>query len=141
MRAALLLVEAALPMGSIDDISEDRWNDNFVIAWRESAAAAGDASSLMQCQLLLEYGIRTTWYTSPGLKLMSCLPSRVHALRFPTVSGVAMRLWCLDQAIQYEKVVFPGDEVLQKKSAAGGVRASKKKKGSSGGRNGSKKKY
>ena len=46
-------------------------------AWREAVASASDATQLMQCQVMLEYGVRTAWYTHEGLRLFSCMPARL----------------------------------------------------------------
>lgn len=106
IRMGMLMIEAALPVGAVDD-SEDRWADDFVMAWREAVVSATDASLLMQAMVMLEYGIRTPWLVSQGLKLMSCLPSRIHALRNATIGLVALKLWTLDQCIKYDKINYP----------------------------------
>ena len=105
IRYALLLVEAALPMGCIDT-ADDKFGENFVLAWREAVMASTDASSLMQCQIFLESCIRAKWLKQ---KLMLAMPSRLHALRNATLSQVALRVWVLDQALKYDKVeLLPG---------------------------------
>lgn len=35
LKLALLTVEAALPLGALDEDSEDRWGDDFITTWRE----------------------------------------------------------------------------------------------------------
>eukprot|EP00981_Chlorochromonas_danica_P012889 scaffold5518_cov193-Ochromonas_danica.AAC.4 len=104
LKHAMFLIEAALPMGSVDDSHEDRWMDDFVLSWRESVSLANDATALMQCQLMLEYGIRTAWLKPSGLKMFSSLPSRLHCLRHATYALVALRIFILDQTIKYDKV-------------------------------------
>lgn len=126
LRAAMLIIEAALPLGSVDD-SEDRWGDGFVIAWREAVISAADPIALMQCQLMLEYGIRTAWLKATGLKLFSCLPSRVQCLRTATYSAVAVRVWVLDETIKYDKV--HSDKVQDKVSALPKTKLAKQKGG------------
>jgi hypothetical protein len=133
LRAAMLIIEAALPLGAVD-FADDRWGDNFVVPWRESVWAAQDASALMQCQIMLEYGIRTAWLRPTGLKLFSCLPSRAQAMRTATCGAVAIRLWVLDQTIRYDKVHIEGAiDVKSKTNSAPkteqvAIGASKKKK-------------
>jgi hypothetical protein len=105
LRSAMLIIEAALPAGSIDE-TDEKWGENFVFAWREAVHASHDATSLMQCQILLEYGIRSSWMKANGLKLFSSLASRTHAMRNSTFGMVAVRIWVLDMAIRYEKVVI-----------------------------------
>ena len=109
LKAGMFMVEASLPYGSIED-SDDRWGDNFVIIWRAAVNAAFNAETLMECQVMLEYGVRTSWFHSYGAKLLTCMPSRLHSLRNATYGLIAMRLWALDQAIRYDKVVYPNDE-------------------------------
>lgn len=73
---------------------------------------SNDATALMQCQIMLEYGIKTSWLKPTGLKLLSCLHSRIQALRTASFSSVALRLWVLDMTIKYDKV----SESLMKES-------------------------
>ena len=103
LRAGLLIVEAALPFGSVDD-SEDKWCDDLVLAWRESVNTAQDATALMQSQIVLECAVKSAWLRPAGVKLMCCLPSRAHAIRNATCGAVAVRLWALDSAIRYDKL-------------------------------------
>ncbi|RYH25189.1 hypothetical protein EON65_15910 [archaeon] len=128
IRAAMLIIEAALPCGAVDD-SEDRWADDFVIAWREAVMTASDPVSLMQCQILLEYGIRTSWLKPTGLKLFSCLPSRAQSLKQATYGMVAIRVWLLDMTIKYDKVqIDKKEKSLLKPDLAMANNPTKKKK-------------
>ena len=111
LRLALLIVEAALPHGSIDD-SDDRWGEDFVTPWRAAVTVANDAVSLMQCQIMLEFGIRTAWLRPTGLKMLSCLASRTHAMRTATCGMVAIRIWTLDAAIKYDKLAATNSSQL-----------------------------
>ena len=78
----MLTVEAALPDGAIDVDADDKWGGGFQYAWREAVVAAENATDLMACQIMLEYGIKTTWLKPQGLRLLSALPSRVHCMKF-----------------------------------------------------------
>lgn len=102
IKTALLTIFAALPLGCVDT-SEDRWGDEFANAWVECVNLATDAFALMQCQLMLEFGIRTAWLKPTGLKFFSCLPSRSYAFRNASFGAVAIRLWTLDMTIKFEK--------------------------------------
>jgi hypothetical protein len=104
LRSALLLVESALPLGSVDDESDEKWGDHFVEAWREAVVAAHDAASLMQCEIMLECAVRNAWLRPAATKLLTCLASRAHAMRNATCGAVAIRLWVLDSGIRYDKV-------------------------------------
>ena len=118
IKSAMLLILSALPLGCIDD-QDERWSDDFMVPWRESVLAAGDCHALMQSQIMLEYGIKTGWFTPGGIKLLSALPSRSHSLRFPSVGLVALRLWSLDQAIRYDKIVQPGEKCTGSSASRG----------------------
>mmetsp|Transcript_29526 Transcript_29526/g.49869 ORF Transcript_29526/g.49869 Transcript_29526/m.49869 type:complete len:880 (+) Transcript_29526:28-2667(+) len=139
LKAALLLVQAALPLGSMDE-AEDRWGRGpvspvpyfetmalsdsatgggaanqgpaFLNAWRHAVMSASSPALLMECQLMLEYSVRTAWLKSTGAKLMTCLPSRSQAIRGPTLGLVATRLWSLDKAVRYDKVK-KGEGILE----------------------------
>ena len=106
LKDCMLYVLSALPIGCLDE-HDDKWGNNFIINWKNAISSSNDANMLMNCQILLEYGIKNAWLKPSGLKIFSCLPSRSHALRNATVGSVAIRLWMLDQCIRYEKVVDP----------------------------------
>ena len=125
LKMSMLMIEAALPLGSVDD-SDDRWGDDFVVPWRAAVIAAEDPTALMECQVMLEYGIRSQWLHAFGSKLMTCLPSRSHSLRFATLGLIAMRIWTLDQAVRYDKVAYSDDDGSVRK----GVTSGSGKKGS-----------
>jgi hypothetical protein len=83
---------------------------------------------------MLEYGIKTAWYSLGGLKLMSSMPSRVHSLRFPTIGLVALKLWCFDQALKYDRAILPGEKSViigRGRPKGGGVPRNKEGGGSS----------
>jgi hypothetical protein len=139
LKAAMLMVQAAFPLGSMDE-SEDRWGRGavspvpyfesmalsdantgggaanqgpaFLNAWRHAVTNASTPAQLMECQLVLEFGVRTAWLKSTGAKLMTCLPSRSQAIRGSTLGLVATRLWCLDKAVRYDKVK-KGEGILE----------------------------
>jgi hypothetical protein len=50
---------------------------------------------------------------------MSCLPSRAYALRTATLSGVALRLFCLDLAVKYDKVAVSDADAGRKRGGGG----------------------
>lgn len=104
VKKAMLLVEAALPIGALDK-SDEKWGrKQFAQAWREAIASAADATSLMQCQLLLEFSIKQQWVRPNNIKVFGFLPSRAFSLRNATIGMVAMRIWALDHTIKYDKV-------------------------------------
>ena len=129
IKYGMLLVFSALPLGSLDD-QDDRWgggvnntigergsergsvNEDLLLAWRDSIISNNDYTTLMQSQIMFEYGIKTSWFSPMGLKLITSLPSRSHSLRFPSLGLLALRLFTFDKAIRYDKIVLPGDKNL-----------------------------
>lgn len=109
LKAALLTVEAALPLGCVDE-SDEKWGSDFYEAWRNAVVSSPNASALMECQLSLEFTIKSGWFRPMGSKLLACLPSRAHSAKNATFSLVAIRLWTLDQSLRYEKVILPNGE-------------------------------
>ena len=103
LRAAMLVVEAALPEQCKDE-NEEKWGrTNFSMCWREGVAQAKDATDMMCALLVLENAIKSSWMKPTGMKLMACMPSRHIMCRRATVGLVAMRLQALDATIRYEK--------------------------------------
>jgi hypothetical protein len=137
LKLALLMIEAALPMGALDE-NDERWGrtsedeeewqeEDMTNAWREAVFAASDPVSLMQCQLMLEYGIRSQWLRPAAMKLMCCLSNRSFAMRNASYGMVAVRVWCLDQAIKYDKLASV-DDGKKSKNKRGSASTGKKKK-------------
>lgn len=102
IKYAMLMVYAALPEDALDT-SEERWAD-FDAVWRSSVLSADNATKLMECQLMLEYGIKTAYLKTNGTKLLTCLCSRIYALQNVNYGLISLRLWTLDQAIDYYKL-------------------------------------
>jgi hypothetical protein len=86
VKSALLLIEAALPLGCLDRgddkwgtgssgglLSEDTSITSMTSPWREAVISASDATQLMQCQIMLEYCIKPSWLFTPGVKLLGNL--------------------------------------------------------------------
>jgi hypothetical protein len=110
LKAALLLVESALPIGSVDENGEDKWGLNFDVCWRSAVCTAETPRELMQCQLLLEHGVRSTWLQERRGKVMASFPSRTQSMRLATLGLVAARLWAFDGALRYKKVSLRKDK-------------------------------
>eukprot|EP00607_Mallomonas_marina_P002696 CAMPEP_0182438986 /NCGR_PEP_ID=MMETSP1167-20130531/86151_1 /TAXON_ID=2988 /ORGANISM="Mallomonas Sp, Strain CCMP3275" /LENGTH=127 /DNA_ID=CAMNT_0024632565 /DNA_START=774 /DNA_END=1157 /DNA_ORIENTATION=- len=119
-----------MPLGAMEE-SEERWGKEVGAAWRLALNRAVDATDLMECQVLLEYGVRTSWLHPAGAKLLTCMPSRIHCLRHATYGLVAMRMWALDQAVRFDKVQYPDANETKSK---GGSKGSHKKGGSTSGK-------
>jgi hypothetical protein len=157
LKVALLIIQSALPRGALEDDNEDKWTllpssssercppqhpkSSFISAWRHGVIAASCCQQVMEYELLLEYCLKPSWYRPLPLKLLSCLPSRAHCLRYPAESLLAMRVWSLDQAIKYDKVAFETSAlavVMSGKGKAGGGSGGSKKAKSGKGHGGAK---
>lgn len=103
----------------------------FSEAWKYAVTSAADATQLMECQLMLEYGVRSSWFKTTGAKLMCCMPSRLCALRHSTLGMVAMRLFCLDQAVKYDKVKIDDEPIFDEEEDSVRSKSSQKKSKSS----------
>jgi hypothetical protein len=104
MRCALLTVYAALPYLALDE-HEERWGKDKIFhgPWIEAVAQAKNATDIMQCLLILEISIKNSYRKAAGTKIMQCLSSRLVCLRRASIGLAALRLWCLDASIRYDK--------------------------------------
>ena len=67
------------------------------------------AARLMECLVCLEDALRPGWLLPAAAGSLKGLPSRAGALRGPvSLAAVAQRLFVLDGALQYDKVLRPG---------------------------------
>jgi len=125
VRAALLIVYLALPAGALSSdtnttstttdafsmITEPSgWNDVLDQAWRGAVYSATTPLQLIECVLLLEYYINKQWLAYPHNRLLSALPSPHFAVCGATYSSTALRVYCLDKALLYDKVFVPPRE-------------------------------
>ena len=104
MKAALLAIEAALPIGSVNNTSTGAWNPSFASQWRMEVRESAGPWSLMRCVILLEDTISEEWQKPSLIHLRSCLPSRWKALDEASASSLAMRILLLDRSIIYDMV-------------------------------------
>lgn len=104
MKAAILLIEAALPMGAVDNTSKGPWRPEIAQQWRLTVQGAEDAATLMRCVILLEDTITEEWYKTDVGHLRSCLPDRWKALAEASAAALAVRIILLDRGILYGTV-------------------------------------
>jgi hypothetical protein len=104
MKAALLAVEAALPIGSIDHTESGVWHPSFAQKWRQMVRNARGPGTLMRCVILLEDTISEEWLKEDVGHLRTCLSSRWKALGEASPSGLTVRIILLDRAIMYGTV-------------------------------------
>ena len=100
LKAALLIVEAALPNGSV---KRGVWKPHTAVYWRTMVMKATTPGNLMGCLVLLENILSKEWIRSNGEHLVSCLPRPWKSINEASVSSIALRLRTLDKAIKYEK--------------------------------------
>lgn len=104
VKAGLLAVEAALPVGCIDNRASGPWRHKFATQWRLSVVHAAGPASLMQCVILLEDMISEEWFKEDVGYVRSCLPARWKAVVEASPASLAIRLILFDRAIIYSNV-------------------------------------
>lgn len=103
-KAALLMIEAALPCGAIDNSTSGAWRPAIAAEWRKVVQTAQGPYTLMGCAFLLEETIDPEWIDPHATHLLSCLPQRWKSIREATVSSLCLRIVMLDQGVQYDTV-------------------------------------
>jgi len=104
MKAAILAIEAALPIGSVNNAEGKDWAPEFSNQWRLMVQQAQGPWNLMRCVILLEDIISEEWIKEQIGHLRSCLPSRWKALDEACPSSLALRIFLLDRGIMYGTV-------------------------------------
>jgi hypothetical protein len=117
VKAILATVALALPLGSLQDsessfvqnkppesiLEPTGWDSVIEIAWKDSLIQAKQPIELMECVLVLEFYLNRGWLVAPNSRLLTSLPSPHFAIRCVTLSSVALRIFCLDKALAYDK--------------------------------------
>ena len=109
LRAGILLVEAALPLGSIETSDEGSWSPEFAKCWRAKVTDADSVRTLTGCLILLENAISTDWLRPNAEHLLSCLPRPWKAVNEASVSSIFLRLCVLDGGIKYGLINDDGE--------------------------------
>jgi hypothetical protein len=104
MKAAILAVEAALPLGSVDNSDDGPWNRRYAHQWRRVVELATGPARLMQCVILLEDMIGEDWINQEVMYLRSCLPARWKAMHEASSASLAVRIILLDRSLKYGSV-------------------------------------
>lgn len=102
LKAALLLLEAALPSGAVDCSKKGPWRPSLASEWRKAVRHARGPASLMQCLVLLENSLALEWVDPHYSHLLSCLPIGWKAINEATVGSIALRIFVIDRGIHYE---------------------------------------
>ena len=109
LKAALLLIEAALPNGSV---KRGVWKPHTAVYWRKMVMNSTTSGHIMGCLVLLENILSKEWIRSNGEHLVSCLPRPWKSVNEASVASIALRLRTLDRAIIYEKAKKENWEAL-----------------------------
>lgn len=104
MKAALLAIEAALPVGCICTRESGPWRHTFAVQWRLIVVNADGPAVLMQCAILLEDAISEEWVKEDVGHLRSCLPARWKAVTEASPAALAIRIILLDRSIIYGNI-------------------------------------
>lgn len=100
-KAALLLIESALPLGAVDNSETGPWRADLASKWRRLVLDAAGPSSLMRCTILLEDSIHPDWMGLQYSHLLSCMPLRWKAIKEASVSSLALRISLIDRGLKY----------------------------------------
>lgn len=104
MKAAILAVEAALPLGSIDATESGQWRPKHASKWRHLVKHADAPGRLMACVIHLEDTICVDWIKEDMGHLRSTLPARWKAIAEASPSSLALRVILLDRSVMYNTV-------------------------------------
>ena len=104
LKAALLLIEAALPLGAVDNSEQGPWSPSLASEWRSVVQSARGPSSLMRCVILLEECISLEWMELQFSHLLSCMPIKWKAIKEASVSSLAMRIFLIDKGLHYDEI-------------------------------------
>ena len=103
LKGAVLLIEAALPRGSVGSSKNGSWDHEAAAAWRNFVKDAQGPESLMKCVLLLEDAISPDWFHSQATQLYASLPKQWRAMGEASLSGIALRVSVLDRCLKYQQ--------------------------------------
>lgn len=104
LKGALLLIEAALPLGSIGPSEYGTWNSHTAALWRNLVKNSPGAGSLMKCVLLLEDAISPDWLHPKASYLFSAVTRQWRALSEASLPAIALRVSLLDNGLKYSFV-------------------------------------
>merc|ERR1712151_1425953 len=103
-KAALLLIEAALPLGAVDNSNSGPWRRAIAQHWRLIVERANGPATLMRCVIVLEDTLSEEWIKPDVGHLRSCLPNRWKALAEASPASLAIRIILLDRGLMYGTV-------------------------------------
>jgi len=101
LKAALLMIEAALPQNAVDNSSHGLWSPARAECWRGMVKSASGPASIIGCVVLLESAISAEFFHPKAYSLISCLPRHWKAISEASTATVALRIKTLDRGIKY----------------------------------------
>jgi hypothetical protein len=104
MKASLLAIEAAVPVGGIHNTSTGSWRPEYARQWRRMVKEAEGPAALMRLVIYLEDMVSDGWKKESVGHLLSCLPHRWKAIGEATTSGIAIRIAVLDRTVKYATI-------------------------------------
>lgn len=105
LKGAILLIEAALPRGSImcQGKAFRSWNSEIATLWCNLVKDARGPESLMKCVLLLEDAISPDWLHSQATQLYAAVPKPWRAMGEASLPAIALRVSILDRCLKYQQ--------------------------------------
>jgi len=103
LKGAILLIEAALPRGSVGSSGYGSWNAQVANLWRNAVKDARGPESLMKCVLLLEDAISPDWLHSQATQLYAAVPKQWRAMGEASLPAIALRVSILDRCLKYQQ--------------------------------------
>jgi hypothetical protein len=109
---ALLMIEAALPLGSVITSTSDAgaWTPSRASAWAWCVASSRCASDLAAALVALEDAIKPAWFLQGASTAFKQLPGRSAAVSLASRSSVSQRLFLLDASLMYDRVQLGSDK-------------------------------
>jgi hypothetical protein len=102
LKGAILLIEAALPRGSVGSSANGSWDPQAAAIWRNLVKDASGPESIMKCVLLLEDAVSPDWMHSQATQLYASLPKQWRAMGNASLPAVALRVSILDRCLKYQ---------------------------------------
>lgn len=103
LKGSILLIEAALPRGSVGSSWNGTWDSLSSALWRNYVRDAQGPESLMKCVLLLEDAISPDWLHSQATQLYASIPKQWRAMREASLTAIALRVSILDRCLKYQQ--------------------------------------
>mmetsp|Transcript_26902 Transcript_26902/g.55459 ORF Transcript_26902/g.55459 Transcript_26902/m.55459 type:complete len:2488 (+) Transcript_26902:443-7906(+) len=104
LKGSLLLIEAALPFGSLIPSELGSWNSQSVAIWRYMVKHSLGPETLMKCVLVLEDAISPDWLLPQVSYMLSAVARPWRAICEASLPAIALRISLLDDGLCYGTV-------------------------------------